>query len=279
MRADSPSSTLTPAMAAVEATVDDLADTVTISLTMPDELAMPLPGQFAMLWVPGVGEIPISYSGIGPGRRVDHTVRAVGATSAALCERAPGDLIGVRGPFGQGWQLDALDGTDVLIIAGGLGLAPLRPVIEAAAAGGLGARSVQLLVGARSPREILYADQIDQRWHDLRPAVTVDHADASWAGPVGPLHLGLAERVANPVERPDEIAALVCGPEIMMHVLSNQLVLAGVPARRVQVSLERNMQCGFGQCGHCQLGALFTCVDGPVVDWATAAPLLAVRER
>ncbi len=262
-------------MATVEAKVDDLADTATISLTMPDELAMPLPGQFAMLWVPGVGEIPISYSGIGPGRRVDHTVRAVGATSAALCERVPGDLIGVRGPFGRGWQLDALDGADVLIIAGGLGLAPLRPVIEAAAAGGLGARSVQLLVGARSPDAIAYADQIDVRWQGLRPKVTVDRADASWTGPVGPVHVGLAD----PIERPAEIAALVCGPEIMMQVLSRQLDIAGVPRTRIQVSLERNMQCGFGQCGHCQLGALFTCVDGPVVDWATAAALLAVRER
>ena len=202
MRAESSSCTLTPAMAAVEAKVDDLADTVTISLTMPDELAMPLPGQFAMLWVPGIGEIPISYSGIGPGRRVDHTVRAVGAASAALCERAPGDLIGVRGPFGKGWQLDSLDGADVLIIAGGLGLAPLRPVIEAAAAGSLGARSVQLLVGARSPDAIPYADQIDERWQTLRPRVTVDRADASWTGPVGPLHVGLADPSSTPTTSP-----------------------------------------------------------------------------
>jgi NAD(P)H-flavin reductase len=228
-----------------------------------------------MLWVPGIGEIAISYSGIGPGRRVDHTIRAVGATSAALCERSPGDLIGVRGPFGRGWQLDELDGADVMIIAGGLGLAPLRPVIEAAAAGNLAARSVQLLIGARSPDAIPYADQIDEHWQSLRPRVTVDRADASWTGPVGPLHVGLADRF----ERPAEIAALVCGPEVMMQVLSRQLELAGVARRRIQVSLERNMQCGFGHCGHCQLGALFTCVDGPVVDWATAAPLLSVRER
>ena len=228
-----------------------------------------------MLWVPGVGEIPISYSGIGPRRRVAHTVRAVGATSTALCERAPGDHVGIRGPFGTGWQLDDLDGTDLLIIAGGLGLAPLRPVIEAAAAGGLAARSVQLLVGARSPDLVLFADQVDERWHALRPRVTVDRADAAWSGPVGPLDLGLAE----PTGSPTQITALVCGPEIMMLVLSRQLELAGVPRPRIQVSLERNMQCGVGHCGHCQLGALFTCVDGPVVDWETAAPLLAVRER
>jgi NAD(P)H-flavin reductase len=275
MRADPVSTTMVPTMSTVEASVRELDDTVTITLAMPDGLAMPRPGQFAMLWVPGVGEVPISYSGIGPGRRVEHTVRAVGATSTALCERAPGDHVGTRGPFGTGWQLDGLDGADLLIIAGGLGLAPLRPVIEAAAAGTLAARSVQLLVGARSPDLVLFADQIDERWSTLRPRITVDRADRAWSGPVGPLDLDLADHVGNP----DETAALVCGPEIMMQVLSRQLEVAGVPRARIQVSLERNMQCGVGHCGHCQLGALFTCVDGPVVDWEIAAPLLAVRER
>ena len=279
MRADPVSATMAatmaPAMGTVEASVRELYDTVTISLAMPDSLPMPRAGQFAMLWVPGVGEIPISYSGIGPGRRVEHTVRALGATSTALCERSPGDRVGVRGPFGTGWRLDDLDGTDLLIIAGGLGLAPLRPVVEAAAAGTLAARSVQLLVGARSPDLVLFADQVDERWHMLRPRITVDRADLAWSGPVGPLDLGLADHIA----RPTQIAALVCGPEIMMQVLSRQLELVGVPRARIQVSLERNMQCGTGHCGHCQLGPLFTCVDGPVVDWETAAPLLAVRER
>lgn len=266
---------MTPTMACVEASVRELADTVTITLAMPDALPMPVPGQFAMVWVPGVGEIPISYSGIGPGRRVEHTVRAVGATSAAVCERAVGDAVGIRGPFGAGWKLDDLVDADVLIIAGGLGLAPLRPVIEAAAASTLGARSVQLLIGARDPDSVLFVDQIEQRWRSLRPQTTVDRADAAWSGPVGPLDIGLADRIGDP----HELAALVCGPEIMMEVLSHQLERAGVPQARIQLSLERNMQCGTGHCGHCQLGPLFTCIDGPVVDWRTAAPLLAVRER
>ncbi len=262
-------------MGRIEASTRKLADTVTITLAMPDELTMPLPGQFAMIWVPGVGEIPLSYSGIGPGRRVEHTVRAVGATSAALCERAAGDVVGIRGPFGTGWQLDHLDDADVLIIAGGLGLAPLRPVIEAAASGTLVTRSVQLLVGARSSDVVLCADEIEERWHALRPRTTVDRADAGWSGPVGPVDLSLADRIGDP----HELMALVCGPEIMMQVLSEQLVSAGVPRANIQVSLERNMQCGTGHCGHCQLGPLFTCIDGPVVGWHTAAPLLAVRER
>lgn len=275
MRAEPVTTTLAPAVATVEAVVKELADTTTLTLAMPDGLAMPVPGQFAMLWVPGVGEVAISYSAIGPGRSVDHTVRAVGATSSALCELSAGDPVGVRGPFGRGWRLDGLSESDVLIIAGGLGLAPLRPVVEAAASGEFAARSVQLLVGARSPDLVVYADQLATHWTRLLPRVTVDLADTTWAGPVGPLHLGLA----RPTPDPQEVAALVCGPEIMMQVLSRQLGLAGVPPDRIQVSLERNMQCGVGHCGHCQLGPLFACVDGPVVGWDVAAPLLAVRER
>ena len=264
---------MTPTMVSVAAVERELADTVTLSLDVPDGSAMPLPGQFAMLWVPGVGEIPISYSGIGPGRRVEHTVRAVGATSAALAALRPGDPLGVRGPLGRGWRLDDLDGTDLLIIAGGLGLAPLRPVVELA--DGLDVRSVRLLVGARSPELVLYADQIERRWSDLRPVVTVDHADARWDGPVGPVDVDLGGALADP----GATTALVCGPEIMMQMLGRRLEQSGVRRDRIQMSLERNMQCGVGHCGHCQLGALFACTDGPIVDWGVAAPLLSVRER
>jgi anaerobic sulfite reductase subunit B len=275
VRAEPFSTTMTPVMAEVESSTRELVDTVTLGLSMPDPLPMPLPGQFAMLWVPGVGEIPISYSGIGPGRRVEHTVRVVGATSAALAALITGDPVGVRGPFGRGWRLGELVGADVLIIAGGLGLAPLRPAVEAAAAAELGAASVQLLVGARSPDLVLFGEQIGERWGDLRPRVTVDHARDEWPGPVGPLHVDLAD----PFRDLNAAAALVCGPEIMMQVIGRQLVVAGVRPERIQVSLERNMQCGVGHCGHCQLGPLFTCADGPVVGWDVAAPLLAVRER
>ena len=273
MRAEPATATMTPTMATVATVERDLVDTVTLSLRVPDDLAMPVPGQFAMLWVPGIGEIPISYSGIGPGRRVDHTVRAVGPTSDALAALRPGDPLGVRGPFGRGWQLDDLDGTDLLIIAGGLGLAPLRPVVDVVPE--LDVRSVRLLVGARSPDLVLYADQIEQRWQGLGPVVTVDHADADWRGPVGPLNVDLGGVLADP----GATTALVCGPEIMMQVLGRRLDQRGVRPDRIQVSLERNMQCGVGHCGHCQLGPLFACTDGPVVDWDVAAPLLSVRER
>jgi len=273
MRAEPATAVMTPVIAPVASVVDELADTVTLALDMPVGLAMPTPGQFAMLWVPGIGEIPVSYSGIGPDRRVEHTVRAVGATSAALAELGPGEPIGVRGPLGRGWRLDDLIDREVLVFAGGLGLAPLRPVVEAA--GDLGARAVRLRVGARGPGHVLYAEQIVSRWGDLDPVVTVDHADGRWRGPVGPLRADLG----GAIPEPGEVAALVCGPEIMMQVLARQLEQAGVPRDRIQLSLERNMQCGVGHCGHCQLGPLFACVDGPVVGWDVAGPLLAVRER
>ncbi len=227
-----------------------------------------------MLWVPGVGEVPISYSAIGPRRAVEHTVRAVGASTVALAALEPGDLVGVRGPFGRGWPIDDLAGRDLLVIAGGLGSAPLRPVIEAAGRGELAARSVRILVGSRRPETLLFAELIEHEWSHLDTQVTVDAAPSSWQGAVGPVTV-LFER--TPIDAPTTLA-LVCGPEIMMTAVARRLVDAGVDASAIHVSLERNMQCGVGHCGHCQLGPLFTCVDGPVVDWAVAAPLLTVRE-
>ncbi len=267
--------TMTPVLATIDDTRVDLPSTVTIGLEEPESLAMPAPGQFAMLWVPGVGEVPISYSAIGPGRRVEHTIRAVGLTSAALAAMRPGDVVGVRGPFGRGWQVDDLADRDLLIVAGGLGLAPLRPVIEMAVSGAIATRSTRLLVGARSPGLVLYADQFEQRWSTLSPRLSVDAAPASWQGAVGPVTSLLDGAVVDSAST----SALVCGPEIMMRMVCFQLVDAGIEPEAIHVSVERNMQCGIGVCGHCQLGPLFTCTDGPVVDWATAGPLLAVRER
>lgn len=265
--------TMVPTMATVADVRVDMDDIVTLGFELPDDVQLAAPGQFAMLWAPGIGEVPISYSGIGPGRRVEHTIRAVGATTTALCALGPGDIVGVRAPFGRGWRLDDLAGRDVVVMAGGLGLAPLRPVLEAADT--LRASSVRLLVGARSPDTILFADQLTERWAALTREVTVDHAERGWDGAVGPLRASMA----GDLDDPAEAGALLCGPEIMMRVLSRQLVDAGLRPDRIQVSLERSMHCGIGLCGHCQLGPLFTCVDGPVVDWSSADPLLAVRER
>lgn len=266
--------TMVPTLVEVKWARRDLPDTVTLGLN-PRQDDPPRPGQFHMLWAVGVGEVPISVSGIDPDGRIEHTIRSVGITSSALTELGPGDQIGMRGPFGRGWDLEAASDQDLIIVAGGLGLAPLRPVIELAASGALGADHVQLLVGAREPGQILFVDQIADHWSDLSPAVSVDVAEPGWTDRVGPV----TTLLDGAVRRPSRTVAMVCGPEVMMSVVAKQLAASGVPPEQIQLSLERNMRCGTGHCGHCQIGAMFTCVDGPVVTWSASQGVLGVRER
>lgn len=254
------------------------ADTATLALEPTETgLAGPRPGQFHMLWVFGVGEVPISVSHLAvdrPGTH-HHTVRAVGATTRALCALAEGDTLGVRGPFGRGWDLDAAVGRDVVVVAGGLGLAPLRPVVEAITAARDSFGRVAVLVGARSPDDLLFPDLLAEwRGHfDLDVEVTVDHARGGWHGDVGVV-TSLLPRI--PIDF-GTAAAFVCGPEIMMRFAGSALRDAGDAPERIQVSLERNMVCAVAHCGHCQLGPTFVCRDGPVYTLDAVGPLLSVR--
>ena len=262
----------------VAARVQETDDTVTLLLRPVDRpIQVPGPGQFTMLYAYGVGEVPVSVSGIGdsPGQALVQTIRAVGAVTRALCATAPGDMIGVRGPFGTDWRVSGADGRDMLIVAGGIGLAPLRPVLLAALAERARYGRVVLLVGARSPGDLVFTRELDtwrRRGVDVR--VTVDHGNPGWDGRVG-LVTGL---IKDAIADPAGTAAFVCGPEIMMRLSAQALVDAGIPARDIRVSLERNMQCGVAVCGHCQLGPLLVCRDGPVVSYAEAVPLLTIRE-
>jgi anaerobic sulfite reductase subunit B len=256
----------------------ELADTVTLALDPLDGPALhPRPGQFVMLSAFGVGEAPVSASGdpTRPGPLV-HTIRAVGAVSRALAASRPGDVLGVRGPFGTDWGLDMMRGGDVLIVAGGIGLAPLRPVVHALLARRERYGRIALLIGARTPETLLYARQL-AAWRgrgDLHVEVTVDAAAPGWAG-----HVGVVTELV-PAARfdPDRVTALVCGPEIMMRLTAKALVDRGVDPDRIRLSLERNMRCALGHCGHCQLGPVLVCRDGPVFSYRRVAPLLAVRE-
>jgi anaerobic sulfite reductase subunit B len=251
-------------------------DTVTLMLRPAgNPIESPHPGQFTMLYAYGVGEVPVSISGFHRGEVLVQAIRAVGAVTRALCAAAPGDMIGVRGPFGTDWGLSIADGRDVLIVAGGIGLAPLRPVVLAALDQRARYDRVVLLVGARSPEDLIFTRELEtwsRRGADLR--VTVDHGRAGWDGRVG-LVTGLIE---NAVDDPADTAAFVCGPEIMMRLSAERLVQCGVPATDIRVSLERNMRCGAALCGHCQLGPLLLCRDGPVVSYAEAAPLVTIKE-
>ena len=251
-------------------------DTVTLTLRpVENPIERPRPGQFTMLYVYGVGEVPISVSGFARGQELVQTIRAIGAVTRALCAAAPGDMIGVRGPFGTQWQLSLAEGRDLLVVAGGIGLAPLRPALLAALAERAGYRRVVLLVGARSPDDLLFARELETwRRRGASVRITVDRADADWKGDVG-----LVTRfIDGAVTDPARTAAFVCGPEIMMRICAHALVSRGVAAESILVSLERNMRCGAALCGHCQLGPLLLCRDGPVVNYADAAPLAAKQE-
>ena len=239
------------------------------------------PGQFNMVTVFGVGEIAVSMSSRGaPAAPTLHTVRDVGAVSHALCHLPVGAVVGVRGPFGTDWGVDRLSDRDVVAVGGGIGLAPLRGAIDALV-GTMGRpdgpRRVFVLVGARSPDQVIFADDL-ARWTAAGAHVetTVDTAGRGWTGHVGVVTT-LVPGTAFEARR---TSALVCGPEVMMRFTARALVERGVEPTATKVSLERNMQCGVGHCGHCQLGPLLLCRDGPVVSWAGPVPaLLSERER
>ena len=255
----------------------ETADSVTLALDPIDEpIDEPKPGQFTMLYAFGVGEVPISVSGC-PRREGSllHTIRSVGATTRALCRLEPGAQLGVRGPFGVGWDVSRAAGSDVLILGGGIGIAPLRPVVRDVLADRGQFGHVAVLLGARTPPDLLYTAEIEA-WSsrpDAHVAITVDAAPRGWSG-----HVGLVTSLLDglPVDL-GRTTAFLCGPEVMIRVVARALVDTGADPDRVLVSLERNMHCAVRQCGHCQLGPLFICADGPVVPWAVAAPLLAVR--
>jgi NAD(P)H-flavin reductase len=254
----------------------ELADVFTWVLEPPAPFCF-RPGQFNMLYARAVGEVPISLSGDPDDpERLVHTIRTVGGVTRALARLAAGDVAFVRGPYGTHWPLDDARGRDVLFVAGGLGLAPLRPAILQAFARRSELGRITILYGARSPEELLYPEEI-VRWRgrfDVDLQVTVDRAGRDWRAPVGVVTRLVADArldVAGTV-------AFVCGPEIMMRFVLRELEARGVDPAQVYVSLERSMKCGVGLCGHCQLGGHFVCKDGPVYRADRVAPLLYVRE-
>jgi anaerobic sulfite reductase subunit B len=250
-------------------------DTWTVQLEPVDGRPLAIrPGQFAMLYAFGVGEVPISVSGDTAGPLV-HTIRAVGAVTRALCDAADGSTLGVRGPFGNAWPLGVGVGGDLLVIAGGIGLAPLRPVVYELVRRRGEWNDLALLYGCRTPHDVLYREELEA-WRDdrLHVDVTVDAADAEWRGRVGLV----PKLIAGATFVPERTTAFLCGPEVMMRFTAKELIARGIGADRIYVSLERHMECGVGHCGHCQLGPTLICRDGPIYRYDEAEPWLAVRE-
>jgi len=255
----------------------DTADTFTMLLEPTDGVPLGfIPGQFTMLSAFGVGEVPISVSGAAHlGGPLQHTVRDVGAVTHALARTSVGDVVGVRGPYGTGWDVADGAGGDVVLVAGGIGLAPLRPVVLEVLAHRQRYGRVVVIYGTRRPEDLLFAVEL-RRWENqgVEVLVTVDYGTPSWTGRVG-LVTALIPRAGFD---PRSTLALVCGPEIMIRFTAAALLKRGVRPDRVRVSLERNMRCGVGLCGHCQYRELFVCTDGPVLPYARVAGMLGVRE-
>lgn len=255
----------------------ELPDTVTLSLQpLNDQRVAFLPGQFTMLYAFGAGEVPISISGdpAHPERLV-HTVRAVGAATRAITGLKRGATLGVRGPFGRGWPLLQARGYDVAVVAGGLGLAPLRPALYRLLAERAAYGELSLYYGARAPDDILFPRELDawRRSGAINVALTVDRAGVDWPGRVG-----VVTQLLDSGFDPPNTIALLCGPEVMMRFAAAALIERGVPDKQIYLSMERNMKCAIGFCGHCQYGADFVCKDGPVYGFDEIVSRLAVRE-
>ncbi len=275
-----PRSALTPALYRVVGRRRETDDVVTLLLESLDGQRAPFrSGQFNMLSAIGVGEVAISVSGSpndpGPLR---HTVRDVGAVTHALCSSDVGQVIGVRGPFGTDWGVTGIEySQDTVVVAGGIGLAPLRGAIEEMVASQRqGSGRVFVLVGAREPSQLVFLDDL-AAWEEAGVVVlvTVDRPGPGWSGRVGLV----TTLLANAGFDAHHCRVLICGPEIMMRFCARALEDLGVDQASIWVSLERNMQCGLGWCGHCQLGPLLLCRDGPVVRYLDACELMNERER
>jgi NAD(P)H-flavin reductase len=253
----------------------ETSDTVTLTLDAP---GVPFePGQFNMLYAFAAGEVAISMSG-DPKRTGEsvHTIKAVGAATRALAELDAGGTVGVRGPYGTPWPVGAARGQDLVIVAGGLGLAPLRPVVYHVLSRRADYGRVTVLVGARTPDDLLFQEEMT-RWSGsgaLDVRTIVDRAAPGWKGRVGVVPALLADVTLDN----RRTLAFVCGPEVMMRFTVRALAGHGLADDRIFLSLERNMKCAVGFCGHCQFGPSFICKDGPVFSFDALRPRFSTRE-
>ena len=273
-RGDDP---MVPHPAPILAVRQETLDVFTLTLDV-SSFARPFsPGQFTMLYLFGVGEVPVSISG-DPAcpERLEHTIRAVGSVTRPMQELKRGAALGVRGPFGSGWPLEAARGKDIILVAGGIGLAPLRPLIYRLRARRDDFGHISILYGVRSPADIVYQDELAD-WNDaagMDVSLTVDHASPDWQGNVGVVTTLLDELHCDP----GNTLAMTCGPEVMMRFVIRALNHLGIADHQIYVSMERNMQCAVGLCGHCQYGPAFICRDGPVFRFDGIAPFFGIRE-
>jgi NAD(P)H-flavin reductase len=234
------------------------------------------PGQFNMIYAPGVGEAAISISSNPDDKAtIGHSIRFVGNVTRAVSRMRVGDVVGLRGPFGSAWPMDELVGKDIFMAAGGIGLPPLRPAIYQILRNREKYGKVTIVYGARTPNELMYTNEYDAwRAAGIDLQLTVDRGDAAWTGRVGVVPMWFYQFRLDA----RKTAILTCGPEIMIRFVIYEALARRVPAENIHVSLERNMKCGQGSCGHCQVGPYFICKDGPVFRFDALQPYFNVEE-
>ena len=263
----------------VQSVIKETHDTFTLELksNVSDEKFSFNAGQFNMLYTFGIGEVPISISG-DPNKigTLVHTTRAVGTVTKEMAKLKKGGVIGVRGPYGTNWPIKEAIGNDVVIIAGGIGLAPLRPAIYQIISQRKYYGKIILLYGTRTPVDILFRRELEKLKSrlDIEINVTVDRATREWNGNVGVVPALIPRAPFDPINT----TAMICGPEIMMRYTISELVKSSVSHENIFMSMERNMKCGIGFCGHCQYGTEFICKDGPVFSYAQIKHLFGKRE-
>ncbi|WP_019582978.1 FAD/NAD(P)-binding protein [Thioalkalivibrio sp. ALE16] len=282
-RADSalPEQAMAPQPWRIHSVRPDVASNEVFSWTLYPEPGVdpgppPAPGQFNMLYLFGVGEVPISVSAITGDGGIVHTTRAVGSVTRTMQDLGPGAVVGLRGPFGTAWPVEQARGRDLVLVAGGIGLAPLRPVIHAALERRDDFGHVVICYGARSPGDMIFRDELEA-WgarDDIDLRITVDRGTAAWRGDVGVV-TQLVDR--GGFDRRNTLA-MTCGPEVMMRFTASSLERRGLKPEDIYVSMERNMRCAVGFCGHCQIGAHFVCRDGPVFPYPVMEPAFRIRE-
>ena len=274
----STASPMAPRPFAIKKVVKETADTFTLELEPAEarDRFTFLPGQFNMVYVYGVGEVPISICGDPSRSTLVHTTRAVGTVTKAMARLKRGDIVGIRGPFGTTWPLEEARSRDVVIVAGGIGLPPLRPALYHILSHREAYARVVLLYGTRTPTDILFKEEVEQ-WRsrfDLEVFVTVDREVPGWRGNVGVVTTLIHKAGFDPLNT----VAMMVGPEVMMRFTALELLRRGVKPEGIYLSMERNMKCGIGLCGHCQFGPMFVCKDGPVVRYNQVKDLLVKWE-
>lgn len=268
---------LLPMQATIVDRKEEYCGCVTLYLTSSQGIFSWSPGQFLMVTNSGRGEVPLSISGGDEGGEyICVTVDGVGPVTKGLCTQSIGQTVGIRGPYGHGWPLEFIEGRHLCIIAGGVGIAPLRPVIQRIAANQGADETLTILLGATFPSSLLYSDELDLLSSLPRIIVRtiVNERDSIWSGRIG-MVTDLIESLSR--NNPPDIFFL-CGPEPMMTHAAIELVGRQVNPENIYLSLERSMHCGVGWCGSCQFGPLLLCRDGPIVSWAKAGDLLSIAE-